>query len=76
MDDPTWSLDSRFVHFSGQSAQGGALSRVRIADAAVEQLAMQPVSEHHWSGVSPDGSPLVLSSRRIDEIYALELKLP
>jgi Tol biopolymer transport system component len=76
IDDPRWSLDSQFVHFSGQTAQGGALFRVRIADAEVERLAMQPISEHHWSGVSPHGSPLVLNSRRIEEIYALDLKLP
>jgi len=76
LDDPTWSLDSRFVHFSSLTAQGGALFRVRIPGAAVERLATQPVSEYVWSGVSPDGSPLVLNSTRIEEIYALELKLP
>ena len=76
IDDPTWSLDSRFVHFSGETELGRALFRVPIADAVVERLAMHPISEDLWSGVGPDGSPLVLSSKRIEEIYALDLKLP
>jgi Tol biopolymer transport system component len=76
IDDATWSRDSRFVHFRAQTEHGMAVFRVRVADATFEQLAMYPVSERAWAGVAPDGSPLVLHSTRIEEIYALELKLP
>jgi Tol biopolymer transport system component len=76
INDATWSPDGRFVHFRAQSEHGLALFRVRIADAVVEQLAMYPIPEQNWAGVAPDGSPLVLRSTRIQEIYALDLKLP
>ncbi len=76
IDDATWSLDGRFVHFRARTEHGQALFRVRVADATIEQLAMYPVSEQDWAGVAPDGSPLVLRSTRIEEIYRLDLKLP
>jgi Tol biopolymer transport system component/DNA-binding winged helix-turn-helix (wHTH) protein len=76
IDDPVWSLDSLFVHFSAlNGADGGrALFRVRIADAVVERLAPYPPSRVRWSGVGPDGSPLVLNSTRIEDIYAITFK--
>ncbi len=74
IEDPVWSLDNRFVHFSAVTDAGRALFRVRIMDAAVERLAPYPASEINWSGVSPDGSPLVLHSTRIEEIYAIDFK--
>ena len=74
IEDPVWSLDSRFVHFTALTDAGRALFRVRIADAVVERLAPDPASEIRWSGVGPDGSPLVLNSTRIEEIYAIDFK--
>jgi Tol biopolymer transport system component len=75
IDDPVWSLDSSFVHYSRYTAQGvRSLFRVRIADAVVERLAPFPPWQIAWSGVSPDGSPLVPSSKRIDDIYAIDFK--
>jgi Tol biopolymer transport system component len=76
IDDATWSLDGRFVHFRARGENGMALFRVRITDAAVEPLAVCPYPEVAWAGVAPDGSPLVLHSTRIEEIYAMDLKLP
>jgi Tol biopolymer transport system component len=76
IDDPVWSIDSRFVHFSALTGEDGgrALFRVRVADAVVERLAPYPASLVRWSGVGPDGSPLVLSSTRIEDIYAIDFK--
>jgi Tol biopolymer transport system component/DNA-binding winged helix-turn-helix (wHTH) protein len=76
IDDPVWSLDSRFVHFSALTGgeAGRALFRVRIADAVVERLAPYPPSLVRWSGVGPDGSPLVLNSTRIEDVYAITFK--
>ena len=77
IDDPAWSSDSRFVHFNAETGANGGreLFRVRIADGVVERLAPLPHSQIRWSGVSPDGSPLVLNSRRIEDIYAIDFKL-
>jgi hypothetical protein len=49
---------------------------VGIEDGKIEELARQPEDEYSWSGVAPDGSPLTLRAMRIEEIYALEVKLP
>jgi Tol biopolymer transport system component/DNA-binding winged helix-turn-helix (wHTH) protein len=76
IDDPAWSLDSRYVHFSALPEDGDVrnLFRVRISDGVVERLAPYPASQFKWSGVGPDGSPLVLNSTRIEEIYAIDFK--
>ena len=74
IEDPVWSLDSRFVHFSALTDAGRALFRVRIANNVTERLALFPASEMRWSGVDPDGSPIVLNSTRIEEIYAIDFK--
>jgi Tol biopolymer transport system component len=76
IDDPVWSLDSRFVHFSALTKGDGgrALFRVRIADAVVERLAPYPSSLVRWSGVGPDGSPIVQNPTRIEDIYAIDFK--
>jgi DNA-binding winged helix-turn-helix (wHTH) protein/Tol biopolymer transport system component len=76
MNDASWSLDSKFVHFEARVERGRALLRVRVDDGKVEQLALQPEFEYSWSGVAPDGSPLTLRAVKIEEVYALNLKVP
>jgi DNA-binding winged helix-turn-helix (wHTH) protein len=76
IDDANWSGDTNFVHFAADTERGRGLFRVRIDDGKVEQLAPQPEFEYGWSGVAPDGSPLTLRSTKIEEIYALSLRLP
>jgi Tol biopolymer transport system component len=76
MNDASWSVDGEFVHFEAVADRGTALFRVRVDDGKVEQLAPQPEYEYSWSGVAPDGSPLTLRAVKIEEIYALDLKLP
>jgi hypothetical protein len=53
-----------------------ALFRMRIADGKIEEFARQPEVEYSWSGVAPDGSPLTTRAVKIEEIYALDVKLP
>jgi Tol biopolymer transport system component len=74
--DATWSLDGKFVHYLANVERGRALFRARIADGKVEELALQPELEYSWAGVAPDGSPLTAHAVKIEEIYALDLKLP
>ena len=75
-NDVSWSLDGKFVHYSAHTERGSMLCRVRVEDGMVEELTLQPEFEYSWSGVAPDGSPLTLRSVKIEEIYALDLKLP
>jgi len=74
IEDPVWSLDNRFVHFSALTENGRALFRVSVTGGGVEWLAPYPPSPIRWAGVSPDGSPLVMNSTRIEDIYALSFK--
>lgn len=76
IEDPAWSLDSRYVHFRAQPSghTGRALFRVRVPDGAVEQLTPYLSSDITWTGVAPDGSPLVLNTTKVTEIYAIRFK--
>jgi Tol biopolymer transport system component len=76
IEDPVWSLDSRYVHFSATMMQNGerALFWASVNGGPVERLAEYPPSPVTWSGVSPDGSPLVVNSTRIEDIYAISFK--
>lgn len=74
IDDPVWSLDSRYVHFSAYTENGRGLFRVGIAGGPAEWLAPYPASPVRWSGVGPDGRPLVVSSSRIEDIYAINIR--
>ena len=76
IDDLTWSADSRFVHFSAEATPDGgrALFRASVTGGSAERLAPEPPSPVRWSGVAPDGSPLVPSTTRIEEIYAIHFR--
>jgi len=55
------------------------LYRIHVPGAEVEQLVspeLMPSMEYLWSGVAPDGSPLLLRSIMIQEIYEIDLALP
>ena len=74
-DDASWSLDGKFIHLQANTERGRALCRIRVADGKFEQLALQPEKEYSWSGVAPDGSPLTFRALKIEEIYALDVRL-
>ena len=74
--EASWSRDSRFVQYHAELQEGIALFRVRIADSAVERVTMTPVGDDPWCGIGLDGAPQLLLSRRIEEIYAIDLRLP
>jgi Tol biopolymer transport system component len=81
---PQWSGDSRFVYVSEMmpGTQGFSLYRLAVANKKLERVAVVEVPDgltglwEHWVGVAPDGSPLLLRDRSIEEIYALAVDLP
>lgn len=75
-DDASWSADGKFIHFQANTERGRALCRIRVEDRKFELLALQPEKESSWSGSAPDGSPLTFRALKLEEIYALDLKLP
>ena len=79
---PQWSSDSKYVYFdSGLSAEP-VISRVRIADRKLEEVARFKGLRRvitpwiSWSGLTPDGSPLLLRDTGTQEVYALDFEAP
>jgi len=79
--NPTWSRDSEYICFDTFGADA-AFFRVRIRDHKVEQiLSLKDVpravgSLGPWTGLAPDGSPLIQRDASLDEIYALDWEAP
>jgi len=76
IDNPTWSRDSQFISYHTE-AQIRALRKVRISDGQTEEIASLEgfaMRAYWWSGLSPDGAPLILRQLGGPEIYALELE--
>jgi len=79
---PQWSADSKYVYFdSGYSAEP-IISRVRVADRRLERVASFAglrrviTSWISWSGLTPDGSPLLMHDVGSQEVYALDFEQP
>lgn len=73
--EPTWSKDSRYVYFA--DSKSALLLRVRVSDRKIERLASVsdlPLSSN-WTGLAPDGSPLVLRNVTNQDIYSLDWRL-
>jgi Tol biopolymer transport system component/DNA-binding winged helix-turn-helix (wHTH) protein len=82
---PQWTSDSKRVYFdsSPPGTKVHSLFCVGIADHKLERVATVAVPEGTtgmwgggWFGITPDGSPLLLRDRSIQEIYALDVDLP
>jgi hypothetical protein len=76
VNNPTWSMDSQYVYFDTEG-DNRTLRRIRVADGHVDELASlraYPNLAWWWSGVAPDGSPLLLRNLDSHEIYALTLE--
>lgn len=79
---PSWSQDGRHVYFSSSSAEGLSFFRVSVSDHKLERVAeLTGIKQAEgdfgaWSGVTPDGSPLLLRDTGTREIYALDVELP
>ena len=74
INEPTWSADSKFIYFD-TTGDHAALYRVGIADRQVELVTtLKNIVRDNWSGVTPDGSPLIVKDTIISEIYALTIQ--
>jgi eukaryotic-like serine/threonine-protein kinase len=77
-----WSLDSKYIYFDTGLSENPALYRVRVADRKLERLAdlkgfrRVVFAGFPWSGVTPDGSPLLLRDVSSQEVYALDFEEP
>ncbi|MBV8051719.1 MAG: hypothetical protein JOZ80_11060 [Acidobacteriaceae bacterium] len=78
----TWSQDSTHIYFDNGSSENPAFYTVRLADHKLERLADLKGFRRvvlfgiPWSGVTPDGSPLLLRDISSQEVYALDFDAP
>ena len=84
---PNWSSDGKYVYYSTVDyaievgSENAANYRVKVADGTIERVAPAPDfpltgNWGFWSGLSPDGSLLVLRELGTRNIYALDVNLP
>ncbi len=78
---PSWSRDGQYIYFDRNLGSG--LYRQRLSDSKLELLGSTRDIElvtlgdlGVWTGLAPDGSPLVLRQASIQEIYALDWEAP
>ena len=77
-----WSQDSKYIYFDTGLSEDPAFYRVRVADRKLERLAdlkgfrRMVFGWLPWSGVTPDGSPLLLRDISSQEVYALDFETP
>ncbi len=77
-----WSTDSKYIYFDTGLSESPAFYRVRIADRNLERLADLKGFRRvvfgwlPWSGVTPDGAPLLLRDTSSQEVYALDFEIP
>jgi serine/threonine protein kinase/Tol biopolymer transport system component len=79
----TWSPDSKFVGFDTSFTADPAFFRVNIPDGQITRVVSLknvrrffPWLSGEWSGLAPEGSPIVVRDISTQEIYALDWKLP
>ena len=78
----TWSHDSKYIYFDTGLSENPAFYRVRVADRKLERIADLKGLRRvvfawiPWSGVTPDGSPLLLRDISSQEVYALDFETP
>jgi Tol biopolymer transport system component len=79
MNEVTWSRNSEYVYFDTAGGPDPALYRVSITGRHLTPLAsLKGIfrTMDNWSGVAPDGSPLIVKDKAISEIYALDIDWP
>jgi Tol biopolymer transport system component len=73
-----WTRDSKYLYFDSGSGLDPAISRVHMADRKLERVMglkdfrRVEFSFYPWSGLTPDGAPLMLRDVGTQEVYALD----
>jgi Tol biopolymer transport system component/DNA-binding winged helix-turn-helix (wHTH) protein len=78
VDYPAWSADSQFLYVNSFVLDTPSISRIHVPDGKVEKVIDLPFPTTgvfgNWSGLAPDGSPLLFRSHVQTDVYALALR--
>jgi Tol biopolymer transport system component/DNA-binding winged helix-turn-helix (wHTH) protein len=75
-----WSHDGKYVYIRESSKGSPRLIRVRIKDGLLEDvLSLKDIPQlvdffTAWIGLTPEGAPVLIRDRSVQEIYALDLQ--
>jgi hypothetical protein len=78
----TWSPNSEYVGFDTSFTADPGYFRVTPSDGQITRvISLKNIRRFfppwgEWSGLTPDGSPLLVRDISTQEIYALDWKLP
>jgi Tol biopolymer transport system component len=80
-DYPCWSADSRYLYYNTLIRPDGRfLLRVRVPGGKEEVIASVPFMATgvygFWSGLAPDGSPILLRDLSQTNVYSISLTAP
>jgi dipeptidyl aminopeptidase/acylaminoacyl peptidase len=78
IEDPAWSRDSKYIYFH-TLGDDPRVYRARASGGQTEPLISLnslPGSKGKWTGVAPEGSPLILHDVFVNEVYALNIEWP
>ncbi len=77
VDYPAWSADSQFLYVNSFVLDQPSIFRIHVPDGKVEKVTDLPFQTTgvygNWSGLAPDGSPLLFRSHVQTDVYALSL---
>jgi Tol biopolymer transport system component len=79
-----WSADSRYIYFDTLFEKEPAYHRLRVSDAKLETVVdlkrlrtfPSQFGPGSWTGLAPGDIPLFVRDNSVQEIYALDLRLP
>jgi Tol biopolymer transport system component len=80
--DISWSRNSKYIYFDAGLSAEPAFYSVRVDDRKVERVAdfkgfrRVVFGWSPWSGVTPDGAPLLMRDVSTQEVYALDFEAP
>jgi hypothetical protein len=77
-----WTNDGKSILFDTLLVQDPAFYRLRLSDLHLDTIVkIGDVRRYYgpfgpWTGIAPDGSPLLVRDISNEEIYSLDLQLP
>jgi Tol biopolymer transport system component/DNA-binding winged helix-turn-helix (wHTH) protein len=79
--DPVWSADSRFIYFHAFAQPDSAIMRAGVDGkvttvADLSKLGSPTAESYFFSGITPDGSPLIEIRVGTGNLYSVELPQP